>query len=354
MTGMARYRQTVTSYEEDMSLFRTGVRKFWFGVLVVALIVAPLIGRAAAGDYGPYLLNLVGITVIVALGLNFLVGNGGLVSLGHAAFVAVGAYTAGLLSARLGLPSWTTVPAAGVVAGALGLLLGLPALRLKGIYLAFATLGFQFIVLHAVLRWESLTGGANGMSVPAAALGAFTLEDPVRFFYLTAAVALLLGLGMGNVMRSRYGRALVALRDSDIAASAVGVNEVRQKTLAFGVSAAYAGIAGGLLAHFLGYIGPDHFTVLLSVEYLAIIVLGGVGTILGSVLGAIVITLLPEGLRFVLGAVESTGSAAVLPDVRALSIGLVLILILLFEPEGLAGRWRKIQRYWSTWPFHQA
>jgi branched-chain amino acid transport system permease protein len=142
---------------------------------------------------------------------------------------------------------------------------------------------------------------------------------------------------MANVMRSRYGRALVAIRDSDVAAEAVGVHEARHKTLAFGVSAAYAGVAGGLLAHFLGYIGPDHFTVLLSIEYLAIIVLGGVGKV----------------LRFVLGAVEAGASTTLLPDVRALVIGLVLVLMLIFEPEGLAGRWRKIRRYWATWPFHR-
>jgi branched-chain amino acid transport system permease protein len=352
MSTTTRYRHTITSYEEDLALFRTGVRRFWFGVLIMALLVAPLIGRAMAGDYAPYLLNLVGITAIVAIGLNFLVGAGGLVSLGHAGLVAIGAYTAGLLSTRLGFPFWMTLPMAGAFTGAVGLLLGLPALRLKGIYLAFATLAFQFIVLHVIRHWQSLTGGANGLAVPAPALGGFTFAQPVRFFYLTAPIALVLGLAMANLMRSRFGRALIAIRDSDTAAAAMGLNVARHKTLAFGISSAYAGIAGGLLAHFLGYIGPDHFTVLLSIEYLAIIILGGLGAILGSVLGAFVITLVPEVLRFVFDAARSPGLETLLPDVRALLIGLVLVLMLLFEPEGLAGRWRRIRRYWNTWPFH--
>ena len=172
----------------------------------------------------------------------------------------------------------------------------------------------------------------------------------MRFYYITATVALFLSLGTANLMRSRYGRALVAIRDSDVAAEAMGVHLARFKTLAFGISAAYTGIAGSLLAHFLGYIGPDHFTILLSIEYLAMIILGGLGSILGSILGAFVITLLPEVLRFVLDIAKSISPDLVLPDLRAFVVGLVLILILIFEPDGLAGRWEKIHRYWRTWP----
>jgi branched-chain amino acid transport system permease protein len=350
-TATTKYKHLITSYEEDAALFRTGVRKFWFAALLVALALAPLVGSALGGGYVPYVLTMTGIAAVVALGLNFLTGSGGLVSLGHAAFLAIGAYTAAFLATRLGFPFWMTITIAGAVTGLVGLVVGMPALRLKGIYLALATLAFQMIVAHIALRWESVTGGANGMAVPPPALGSFVFDDASRFYYITATVVVLLSLGMANLMRSRFGRALVAIRDSDVAAEAMGVPLARYKTMAFGISAAYTGVAGSLFAHFLGYIGPDHFTVLLSIEYLAMILLGGLGSILGSVLGAFVITLLPEVLRFVLDLARSVSPDLVLPDLRALVVGLVLILILVFEPEGLAGRWKKIQRYWRTWPF---
>lgn len=256
-TAATKYKHLITSYEEDAALFRTGVRKFWFAALLVALALAPAVGTAIGGSYVPYLLNMTGIAAVVALGLNFLTGSGGLVSLGHAAFLAVGAYTAGFLATRMGFPFWMTITIAGAVTGLVGLVVGMPALRLKGIYLALATLAFQMIVSHVALHWESVTGGANGLEVPPPALGSFVFADAARFYYITATVVVVLSLGMANLMRSRFGRALVAIRDSDIAAEAMGVHLARTKTMAFGISAAYTGVAGSLLAHFLGYVGPD-------------------------------------------------------------------------------------------------
>ncbi|MBI2503829.1 MAG: branched-chain amino acid ABC transporter permease [Candidatus Latescibacteria bacterium] len=348
---MSKYRDLVISYDEDLQLFRTGVKRCWFGVLVVGLAAAPWAGAALGGNYAVYLLNLTGIAVIVALGLNLLIGSTGLVSLGHAAFLAVGAYTAGVLANRLGFPFWMTLTLSGIFTGGIGVIVGLPALRLKGLYLGLATLAFQFVTEHLILHWEGLTGGANGMAVPRPALGEFTFGTDLRFYYLTAPLALLLGLGIANLQRSRFGRALVAIRDSDVAAEAVGVDLARYKTLAFGVSAAYAGVAGSLFAHYLGYIGPDHFTVLLSVEYLTMVIMGGMGSILGSVLGAILATLLPEGLRLAEGALRQSYPSLVFPDLRALVMGLVLILFIVFEPEGLAGLWRRVREYWQEWPF---
>lgn len=348
---MSKYRDLVISYDEDLQLFRTGVQRCWFGVLVLGVGVAPWAGAALGGNYVVYLLNLTGIAVIVALGLNLLIGSTGLVSLGHAAFLAVGAYTSGILATRLGFPFWMTLTLSGVLTGGVGVIVGLPALRLKGLYLGLATLAFQFIAEHLILHWEGLTGGANGMAVPRPALGGFVFDTDLRFYYLTAPLALLLGLGMANLQRSRFGRALVAIRDSDVAAEAVGVDLARYKTLAFGVSAAYTGVAGSIFAHYLGYIGPDHFTVLLSVEYLTMIIVGGMGSILGSVLGAGFATLLPEGLRLAESALRQSYPALVLPDLRALVMGLVLILFIVFEPEGLAGLWRRVREYWQEWPF---
>jgi branched-chain amino acid transport system permease protein len=350
MSKRSRHRNLITSYGEDMALFRTGVQRFWFGFLVVALAALPWAGLVLGGNYLPHLLNLVAISAIVAMGLNLLTGSTGLVSLGHAAFVATGAYTAAFLANRFGCPFLLTLPASALLTGLVGVGVGLPALRLKGIYLALATLAFQFIAAYAFLHWESVTGGSGGMSLPPAALGGFQLDTPVRFFYVTATAAVLLGLGIRNLQRSRLGRALLAIRDSEVAAEAMGVHLARYKTMVFGVSAAYAGLAGCLLAYFLRYIGPDHFTVQLSIEYLAMIILGGLGSILGSVLGAAIVTLLPEVLRFVMDFLRSIDPGLTLPDLQAVMIGSVLILVILLEPWGLAGRWQKIRRYWTSWP----
>ena len=348
----AKARDLITSYAEDMQLFRTGVRKFWFGVLILALCAAPWIGAALGGNYVPYLLNLTGIFAIVALGLNLLTGCAGLISLGHAAFLAVGAYTSGILVTRLGLPFWIALPLAGLFSGGIGVIVGLPALRLKGLYLALATLAFQFIAAdYVIVHWEGLTGGPTGMAVPRPTIGSFDLSTDIRFYYLTVAVVLLLGLGMANLMRSRFGRALVAVRDSDVAAEAVGVNLARHKAMAFGISAAYAGLAGSLFAAYLGYIGPDHFNVMLSIEFVVMIIVGGLGSILGSVLGALFLTLLPEAVRLAEGFLREYDPQLVFPDLRRMAVGLLLILVIAFEPEGLAGRWRKIREYWTAWPF---
>ncbi len=351
MAATTKYRDLIVSYEEDLRLFRTGVRRFWFGALVVGLAALPWVCAEVGGNYLLYLVNMTLIGTMVALGMNLLLGCAGLVSLGHAAFLAVGAYTAAILSGRLGFPFWMTVTLCGLFTGGIGVFVGLPALRIKGLYLALATLAFQFIAEHVIVHWEGMTGGSNGIVVEPPALGSFVFDTDLRFYYVAAPIVLLLGLGMANLMRSRFGRALVALRDSDVAAEAVGVNLARFKTLAFGLSAAYAGVAGSLFAHYLGYIGPDHFSILLSIEYVVMVIVGGLGSILGAVLGAVFVTLLPEGMRYVEEGLRIFFPGMVFPDLRALIMGMILILFIAFEPEGLAGGWRRIREYWTTWPF---
>jgi branched-chain amino acid transport system permease protein len=246
-----KYRDLITSYAEDLQLFRTNVRRFWFVTLVAGLVALPWAGDQLGGNYLVYLINLAVIATIVALGMNLLLGQAGLISLGHAAFLAVGAYTAAILANRLDFPFWMTVTISGAVTGSIGVIVGLPALRIKGLYLGLATLAFQFIAEHIILHAESLTGGANGLAVPPPALGSFAFDTDLRFYHVAAPLALLLALAMANLQRTRFGRALVALRDSDVAAEAVGVNLARYKTLAFGLSAAYAGVAGSLFAEFV-------------------------------------------------------------------------------------------------------
>lgn len=351
MKTIGKYRDLISSYSERISLLRTRTSKVWFAVLLVLLIATPWLGIALFGNYATYLLNLTIITIIVALGLNFLMGVTGLVSLGHAAFFAIGAYTAGFLANQWNFSVLLTLPAAACVAAIAGFVVGLPALRLKGHYLILATLAFQFVTDFSILRLEPITGGANGLAVPAANIAGIEFQSDLRFYFLALFVAIMLSFGMANLMRSKIGRAAVAIRESDVAAEAVGVNLARYKTMSFAVSAAYAGIAGCLYAHYLGYIGPDHFTVMLSIEYVVMVVVGGSGSILGAILGAAFITLLPEILREFEGALLAIYPNFIFPDLRVLVVGASIILFLLFEPKGLAGLYRRLKDFWNTWPF---
>ena len=341
----------MSSYGEANQIFRTKTRKVWFAILLVLLAVAPWIGVSVGGNWVTLLMNLTAIWVIVALGLNFLAGVTGLFSIGHAAFFAVGAYTAGFLASRWSIPFFLTVPMAALVAAATGWVVGLPALRLKGHYLILATLAFQFITDFLILRAEPITGGANGLAVPVAGIAGFEFDSDIRFYYLVVPVVVLLALGMANLMRSKFGRACIAIRECDVAAEAVGVNLARYKTMAFAISAAYAGIAGALFAHYFSYIGPDNFTVIYSIDFAVMLIVGGMGTILGAILGAAFIILLPEILRVFEGAILSVYPNFVFPDLRIFVVGLVLILFILFEPKGLAEIWRRLKDTWDTWPF---
>ena len=351
MQAAGKYRDLISSYAEANQLFRTTTRKVWFGILMVLLIVAPWLGTLLGGSFVPYLLNYTAIIIIVAIGLNFLMGVTGLVSLGHAAFFAVGAYTAGYLASRWNFSFLLTLPIAAGVAAASGFIVGLPALRLKGHYLILSTLAFQFITDFMILRAEPITGGANGLVVPPISIGGFEIVSDIQFYYLVVGVVILMTLGMANLMRSKFGRAAIAIRECDVAAEAVGVNLTRYKTLSFAISAGYAGIAGGLFAHYLGYIGPDHFTIFLSIDFIVMIVVGGSGLILGAILGAAFIILFPEVLRMFESALLTIYPNFLFPDLRNLVIGLALILFILFEPKGLAGIFRRLKDFWDTWPF---
>ena len=351
MQAAGKYRDLISSYGEANQIFRTKTRKVWFAILIFLLAVAPWIGVSVGGNYVIYLMNLTAIWVIVALGLNFLAGVTGLFSIGHAGFFAVGAYTAGFLASRWSIPFVLTIPIAAMVAAAIGWVIGLPALRIKGHYLVIATLAFQLIVEFLILRAEPITGGANGLAVPAAGLGGIEFYSDIRFYYLVIPIVVLLALGMMNLMRSKFGRACIAIRECDVAAEAVGVNLARYKTMSFAISAAYAGIAGALFAHYLGYIGPDHFTVMYSIEFVVMIIVGGLGTILGAILGAAFITLLPEVLRTFEGYILTIYPDFIFADFRTFVVGLVLILFVLFEPKGIAELWRRLKDRWDTWPF---
>jgi branched-chain amino acid transport system permease protein len=249
--------------------------------------------------YPLHLACVVGIFVILAVSLNIVVGFTGQISLGHAAFFAVGAYTSTLLTMKAGVSFWLAIPAAGVAAFVFGILLGVPTLRVRDIYLSVVTICFGLMVQIALVNLKSLTGGAVGLfGIPKPSIGGFVFATPQRFYYLILFFALFTLFSTLRLLRSRYGRAFLAIRENELAAEVVGVRTTYYKIFAFAISAFYAGLAGSLYAHYVSYINPDAFTFGTSVDVLVMIVIGGLGNVWGAVVGAVVIVLLPEYLRF--------------------------------------------------------
>lgn len=342
-----------TSYIDEIKLFKERATLVWFLVLLVALGFAPIVGRLIAGDYIVSLLNMVLITSVAAMGLNILTGWTGLISMGHAAFLAIGAYSSALLTGNLSIPFLLALPLSGLIAAVIGFAVGLPALRIKGIYLAIATLAFAAIVDQIILNWDSLTNGADGLVVPKPVIFGFAFSTELRFYYLAALVVIGLTFMAVNLRRTRIGRGFIAVRESDLAAEVMGINLAKYKPLAFTICAFYAGIAGSLYAHHISYIGTEDFTFFLSIEYLVIILIGGIGSIFGSILGAAFMTLFPEIIKMGSDALRPhfPGVASAFPSIRVLIFAATMIFFIIFEPLGLNGYWLKIKRYFSTWPF---
>lgn len=337
-----------TSYRTEAQIFQSGFQKLMVGLFVVALMIAPL----ALSIHQTSIMNLIFISVIGAVGLNLLTGVCGQISLGHGAFIGVGAYAAGQCTLH-GVPFPLAILVGGLITAMVGMVFGIPSLRLKGIYLAIATLAAQLVLEYVFLHGGALTGGSSGLLLEPPRILGFVFDSEARMYYLLfffAACALLL---VSNIMRTKYGRAFVSIRDYYLSAEIVGVNLFWYKLVAFGVSSFLAGVAGGLWGHYTGYISAEQFNIGLSISYLAMIIIGGMGSVLGSVFGAVFIVLLPEGLN-----VLANGLGGFLPDIaqhlvalREGVFGLVLILFLIFEPEGLVNRWRLVKAYWKLYPF---
>jgi branched-chain amino acid transport system permease protein len=334
-----------TDYAQDLKLFKHGGQVFWYGLLMALLLAAPF----TVGEYVMSQLHFICIYSIVGLGLMLLVGFTGQVSLGHAAFLAVGAYTEALLQAR-GVPFFVSLPVAALVSAALGWVLGLPALRLKGIYLAIATLAFNVIVEEVTARWEGLTGGNSGLHLKPIELFGIKLDGDAGFYYLCLALTVLSILALMNLLRSPTGRAFVAIRDSEISASCMGVNLATYKTLSFAISAALTGIGGALYAHKVSFISPEQFTLLQSIEMVTIVILGGVGFIHGAVLGAAFVIVLPQIISIAKDYLPANVAGS---GLQAVVFGLVLIGFIIFEPLGLYGRWLKVRTWFELFPFYR-
>ncbi len=335
-----------TDYGEDLRLLRYPADKLAYGALLAALLLAPaLIGKFWVGE-----LAYIFIIAIGSVGLMLLVGYTGQVSLGHAAFMAIGGYTHAILLAA-GVPFLASLPAAMVVAGAAGFIVGLPALRMSGLYLAVATLAFAAIVEHLTGHWKALTGGYSGMAVADPAIAGIGLGSLERFYYLCLAALIGVILVSCNLARGRTGRAWKAVRDSEAAAYAMGIHVAALKTLAFVVSAAIAGLSGALLAHHLRHLTPEAYNIMLSLQLLLMVVIGGIGSLRGAVFGAIVIGLLPQAIAFVKPLLPTR--MAQQSGAEIFIFGAVLTAFVLFEPLGLYGRWVKVKAYFSNFPLHR-
>ncbi len=336
------------SYRYDERIFQTWFVKAWLIAFLIACALFPLVGS----KYMISIMTEVGIAIIACHGLNILTGFTGQISLGHAAFLGVGAYTCSILIQH-GVPFIIALPMAGAMAALVGMIFGIPSLRLRGLYLAIATIAAQFIIEFTIRRWDSLTGGVEGMFVEPGTLGPFHFDNRLQLYYLTFVLAVVATIVIKNIVRARSGRAFVAIRDRYLAAEVIGVHVFKYRLMSFAVSSFFAGIAGALLAQYLEVITHESFTIHQSIDYLAMCIIGGLGHVLGGIYGV--------GFWFILERileVVTTNLNTAFPDhitwfvsIKEIVFGCVIVFFLIFEPDGLAARWRTIRAYWKLWPF---
>jgi branched-chain amino acid transport system permease protein len=343
-----------TSYAADMAFYPLPVARWTVAIFAaVFFLVIPL----TLHEYYLSIFNLVWVAVVGALGLNILVGYTGQVSIGHGAFMSVGAYTAANLATRLDSPWPVNLLAGGLMAAAIGAVVGIPSLRIKGLYLAIATLAGQLIIEWTINHVTFISGGVQAsIEVARPRVGPLVLSSQRAMYYFLLFFVVLAIVGTMNLVRSRVGRAFIAIRDQDIAAEIIGINIFRYKLLAFAISAFYAGVTGVLYTYFLGIANYEQFQINVSIDYLAMIIIGGLGSVLGSILGAAFVTLLPIVIRVGMEAFGGLFLAPqtvlnLIPNLRLMLFGALIIFFLIVEPEGLNRLWRNIRNYFRIWPF---
>jgi len=342
-----------TSYRSDQTIFPTIASRLFCLAGVVLLCAAPFL-------FSKYVLNLliqIGYLGIAALGLNILVGFTGQISIGHSAFFGFGAFASAYFNNRFHIPVFFSIPLAGLAATAAGLIFGLPAARLKGLYLAIATLAAQYILQDFFARANWFSGGVAGTIAETFSIFGWQADGDERYFYVVLAYVVLMYVLAANLMRTRDGRALVAVRDHYLSAEMMGINLTKYRTMSFGISSFYAGIGGALYAHYLQYVSIEAFSILFSIQFLAMIIIGGLGSIMGTLMGTAFMVLLPEAMnglaQMLSGSVidKMLGLNEGVSFLREMAIGATIVLFLIFEPDGLAHRWQQIKAYWKLYPF---
>jgi branched-chain amino acid transport system permease protein len=345
----------VYSYREDERIFRTRFKRVWFAILLI-LVGLSLLGSTfgiGPNEYHYFIGNLILVNLISAIGLNLLVGFTGLLSLGHAAFMGVGAYTSALLVTEFGCPFILSLLIAGLMAALFGLIVGIPSLRIKGFYLMVATLAFQFVIEYMIIHWDSLTRGIRGIELPTPHFLGISLEKNQAYFLFLFVLAMILMWGAKNITRSKIGRAFIAIRDNDVSAEIIGISIFRYKLISFAISSFYAGIAGALYASMLRTAIPQDYIFINSIIFLAMVLVGGLGRLVGTIFGVIFVTLVPVlldlGVSY-LSRVYDPNVTIYLGPVKELVFGGLIILFIIFEPEGLVGIWIRIRDYFRIWP----
>ena len=335
------------SFSQDMGMFRTKTHWIWLGVLLAFFFSVP----SWASSSLLTLATIIAINVVSAHGLNILTGNCGLVSLGHSGFMMVGGYVMAIICNKLGIPFLAAVPIAGLAAGFVGILFGLPSLRIKGFYLIMATVAAYFIIHWLVLQFRGLTGGTEGLQVPTADIFGFSIRDSAVYFYVVLVLAVLATVVAKNILRTRSGRAFVAIRDNDLAAEVMGVNLFSYKLQAFFVGCVFAGIAGALSVQYYGYANVEQFPFFDSVWLLGMLIIGGMGSVSGVIYGVIAIKLLQQlatrigpSLADLLNPQAAVGLSLILPSVA-------IILFLIFAPRGIAHLLERVRNYYQAWPY---
>ncbi len=337
-----------TDYAQDLALLKTRRARTALAVFAIALAAFPFLATAFYLD----LASQVFLDAIGALSLMLLTGYAGQVSLGHAGLLAAGAFTAGILFREFNAPFWLTLPAAAIVGAVLGVIFGLPSLRLRGLYLAVSTLALYFVVVYLGGEYESRRGFWTGIMIDPPEIGGFALRNPRGWYFVLLVAAAATLLICANLLRSRTGRAWRAIRAHETVAEALGISIAGYKLLAFVISSAMASVAGALFAYYRGFVSVEAFSLFLSIQYVAMIIIGGMGSLLGALLGALFVTLLPyliEAGLLKLPNAQSYAESLFAVDYSA--FGVVMILFLVFEPLGLVGIWRRLQSYFLLWPF---
>jgi branched-chain amino acid transport system permease protein len=335
------------NYAQDMAVLRTKTHWVMLLAFLILLFTCPLF----FSDRILTIITIIGITIISVHGLNILNGYCGQVSIGHAGFMAVGAYTSGVLCAKLGWSFWAALPCAALAAGVVGIIFGLPSLKIKGFYLIMATIAAHFIIVWLILQLYDVTGGGDGLSVPRPRIGDFVFKSKSSYFYLVMIITCLATFLAQNLTRTRVGRAFVAIRDNDLAAEVMGINLWGYKLLAFFIGCVYAGVAGSLLVHYIAFASVDHFPFISSVWYLGMLIVGGEGSIVGGIFGAVSLKLLDELVTIVGPILSAVVAAQAAASLSLIMRGLVIILFLIFEPRGLVHRWEIVKAYFKLWPF---
>ena len=337
-----------TSYGKDLALVGTRLQRLSLVALALALIGFPLIASPFQLDLACQVL----LACVGALSLMLLTGYAGQISLGHAGLMAAGAFTVGILFQETKAPFWITLPAAALVGALLGIIFGLPSLRLRGLYLAVSTLALHFVVVYLGREYEARRGFSTGIVIDPPKLGNISISDGRAWYFILLAAAGLTLLLCLNLLRARTGRAWRAIRTHETVAEALGIGIAGYKLLAFVISSAITAVAGALFAYYRGFVSVEAFSLFLTIQYLAMVIIGGMGSLLGALLGAAFVTLFPYFIEGALLALPGAqGYAGILFAVNYSAFGFVMILFLIFEPLGLVGIWHRVQSYFLLWPF---